>query len=78
MLGWVTTIVCLIGSFLNAKKMIMCFLFWTIGNVLWLYMDIINHNYSRATLDIVQGIITLYGYTEWKKEDYKRAFTRLP
>ena len=67
MLGWITTILCLIGSVLNAKKIILCFYFWTAGNILWLYMDICNGYYSRAALDVVQGVITIWGYIEWAK-----------
>ena len=79
LLSWITTILCLIGSALNAKKIVLCFYFWTAGNVIWLYIDLLNHNYSRATLDIVQGIITLWGLWEWKNEivnDTKRHINK--
>jgi len=53
---------------LNVKKLKCCFWLWLIGNVLWLCIDIYNGLWSRAVLDIVQGILALWGILEWKKE----------
>lgn len=68
-LSALTTIVCLTGSVLNVKKSNLCFIFWEIGNAVWLVIDIINRNYSRALLDIVQGVITFWGIIEWRKKE---------
>jgi nicotinamide riboside transporter PnuC len=66
--GWVVTAICLVGTILNVKKIKFCFILWTIGNFLWLMMDLYNHLYSRSLLDIVQLILAVWGYIVWKKE----------
>ena len=66
MVSWITTALCLIGTVLNVKKNKWCFVLWLIGNILWLIIDIKNGLISRAILDIVQGILALWGIIEWR------------
>lgn len=68
-ISWISTAVCLLGSILNVKKISFCFYLWLIGNILWLYIDICNGLWSRAMLDIVQGILTAWGIIEWRKRN---------
>lgn len=65
-ISWITTAVCLIGTVLNVKKLNACFYLWLLGNILWLCIDIYNGLWSRAILDIVQGILAVWGIIEWK------------
>ena len=67
MISWITTILCLTGTVLNVKKNKLCFVLWLIGNILWLIIDIKNGLISRAILDIVQGVLALWGIIEWRK-----------
>lgn len=67
-IAWTTTTLCLAGTVLNVKKMWMCFVLWTIGNVLWLCLDLSMGLYSRALLDIVQLGFAVWGLIEWRKE----------
>lgn len=69
--GWIVTIICLVGTVLNVKKIRFCFILWTIGNLLWLALDLYNHLYSRALLDIIQLILAVWGYIAWKNEKNK-------
>lgn len=66
MVSWITTALCLIGTVLNVKKNKWCFVLWLMGNILWLIIDIKNELISRAILDIVQGILALWGIIEWR------------
>lgn len=66
-ISWITTAICLTGTVLNVKKINMCFWLWLIGNILWLCIDIYNRLWSRAILDIVQGVLALWGIIEWNK-----------
>lgn len=66
---WPVTIICLIGTFLNCKKLSCCFIFWAVGNILWMIYDIWSGLFSRAFLDFVQLIFALYGAYEWRKLD---------
>lgn len=68
-ISWTTTVLCLIGTVLNVKKLKSCFAIWLVGNILWIIVDIANGMWSRAVLDIVQGGLALWGIIEWKKEN---------
>jgi len=67
--GWIVTTICLIGTVLNVKKIQFCFVLWTIGNFLWLILDLYNKVYSRSLLDIIQLVLAIWGYVAWKKEN---------
>ena len=67
-IAWTTTILCLLGTVLNVKKLWQCFVLWTIGNILWLCLDIFTGLYSRALLDIVQLGFAIWGLIEWRKK----------
>ena len=66
-ISWITTAICLLGTILNVKKLNTCFYLWMIGNILWLCIDIYNGLWSRAILDIVQGVLAVWGIIEWRK-----------
>lgn len=66
MLPIVSTVLCLTGTVLNVKKLIICFHFWVLGNLLWLIYDLSIELYSRALLDIVQLTLAVWGYIEWR------------
>lgn len=68
LLSWIAVIVCLTGSFLNARKIKFCFILWIIGNALWILYDFITGLYSRMFLDIVQLCISAYGMKKWNEE----------
>jgi len=65
---WTTTIICLTGNVFNVKKSVICFYIWTLGNVLWLTYDCYSGLYSRAFLDIVQTVFSVWGIIEWSKK----------
>lgn len=65
-ISWFTTAVCLLGTILNVKKINFCFYLWLLGNILWLCIDIYNGLWSRALLDVVQGILAIWGIIEWR------------
>jgi len=69
--GWIVTLICLVGTILNVKKIQFCFILWTIGNFLWLILDLYNKVYSRSLLDIIQLLLAIWGYIAWKKENNK-------
>lgn len=64
---WILTILSLTGSFLNVKKKIACFYLWSIGEVCWFVLDVSNHTYGRAFLDLTQLAFALWGIREWKE-----------
>ena len=65
---WLLTAACLLGSWLNARKLKSCFLIWIACNAGWLAFDIYNKNFARAALDIAQAAISVYGYVTWNEK----------
>lgn len=68
MITWVLSIISIIGTWLNAKKLWCCFIIWIACNTGWFIWDIINMVYSRAVLDMVQTVFCIYGLYEWRNE----------
>jgi hypothetical protein len=67
-LGWISTILVLIGFFLNAKRQLLwALIIWIIGDVLWVVYDIAIDNYSHCTLSTIVIVINVYGIFHAKK-----------
>jgi len=45
-----------------------CFHLWTLGNIAWLAIDLNNRLYSRASLDLVQLALAVWGMYEWRRK----------
>ena len=63
----ILTALSILGSYLNAKKLSICFVVWSFCNIGWGIIDIISGNYPRAVLDAVQLAISIYGLYKWRK-----------
>lgn len=66
---WILTIIALLGTVTNIKKLKICFIFWTITNIGWLIYDINQKLYSRALLDLVQLVLAIIGWFEWNRKE---------
>jgi nicotinamide riboside transporter PnuC len=69
---WILTVVSLIGTILNVKKIKYCFYIWTVSNTLWLCYDIYTGLYSRAALDLVHLLLAVWGIFAWHKKGSKK------
>ena len=69
---WIVTIMCLVGTVLNVKKIKWCFYIWAVANVLWFAYDIYVKLYSRAVLDFVQLCFAIWGAIEWSRTKDKK------
>ena len=70
-LTWSATVVCLTGTVLNVKMNILCFYLWCLGNILWLTYDCSLGLYNRATLDVVQLSLAIWGIVSWNEKQNK-------
>lgn len=68
---WILAIVSLSGNIFNIKKKYICFYIWALGEVFWLILDIYNHVYGRAFLDLMQLGFALWGIYEWQFRNKK-------
>ena len=67
-IGWLGFVGLIIGYILNAKKSIICFYVWGLGNILMtIYAVLINSNPQVATALVVL-LMNVYGYIEWNKK----------
>ena len=61
-LGWICTVLVLIGYFLNAnKKLIQALIIWLIGDIGWIIYDIHINNFSHLTLCTIIIGINIFG-----------------
>ena len=67
-LGWVATLILLVGYYSNAKKSICSWIIWLHGNALMLIYALAIGSYSVAFLSIVLMVMNIYGYFSWKSE----------
>lgn len=71
-LGWLSTILVLVGFILNAnKKLKFALIIWIIGDVGWIVYDYLINNWSHATLSTVIILINLFGLYKIKNNDLK-------
>ena len=67
LVGWLATMILLVGYYLNAKKALSSWIVWFIGNSTMLIYAIIIESYSVAFLSVVLMGMNVYGYFNWKK-----------
>jgi nicotinamide mononucleotide transporter len=67
LIGWLATLISVIGIVLNAKKIIYCWPIWLLSNVLWITYFVVLKNYPSIVLWIMFSIFNVYGWLEWNK-----------
>ncbi len=68
-LGWLCTIIVLIGFYANAiKKHSLAMVLWILGDIGWIIYDSIIDNWSHATLSTSIILINVYGLIFHKKK----------
>lgn len=55
-----------LGLFLNAKKNILCWPLWILGNITWIWYFIPNE-IPALILNGVFFLVNIYGWIEWSK-----------
>ena len=67
-MGWIATVLSIIGAILNAQKKTSGFYIWIIANILWVIYDLILQNYPQAVLFTVYAGISTYGIVVWLRK----------
>ena len=71
-LGWLSTILVLIGYIFNAKsKYVLAMVAWIIGDIGWITYDLFIDNFSHMVLSLVIISINIYGIINLKKNSLK-------
>ena len=67
-IGWLATVILLIGYWANAHKKLYSWILWMIGNTLMLFYAFVIDSHSVAFLSIVLIGMNIYGYFNWKNQ----------
>jgi uncharacterized membrane protein YozB (DUF420 family) len=75
-LGWISTLLVLVGYILNAKCMrTPAMLAWIVGDIGCITYDIYIDNFSHLALSAIIISINLFGiYETWKKSSQKNKY----
>jgi hypothetical protein len=66
-LGWIATMLLLVGYYLNAKQLRVSWLIWMVGNaIMALYAYLIDST-SVTFLSAVLIGLNVYGYSKWSQ-----------
>ena len=66
-IGWIFTIIALVGTFFNAQMNILGFVFWIVFNIGFLNINILNINYAKIVLFFVNILAFMSGIITWRK-----------
>jgi len=67
---WGLTILSLIGTVMNVKKIHYCFYIWAFTNAIWSIYDYSVKEYQQALLFFIYFILALWGIYEWRARKY--------
>ena len=68
LIGWIATLMLLLGYILNARKKISSWVIWMIGNTLMCMYAILIESNSIAFLSTVLVGLNIYGFISWKRQ----------
>lgn len=71
--SWLLAFIAIIGVILNIQKKPSGFVFYTIANIGWVYVNLKHEIYAQAFLFLVFTGLSLYGWYSWtfNKKDVK-------
>jgi nicotinamide riboside transporter PnuC len=67
-MGWLASLLTLIGLLLNARKVRASWLVWIAGNLLWMMHGIYTHDDAILTLNVVLSLVNYYGFNKWRPD----------
>ena len=69
LIGWIGTVMVILGYYFNAKKIKTCFIIWGLGNVAFLIYAILIDAPPQIAISIFVIVMNVYGFKEWSKVD---------
>ena len=67
LIGWVATMMLLVGYYFNARRKIYSWIIWLFGNNIMFFYALLIQSYSIAFLSAALACLNIYGYVSWKK-----------
>lgn len=63
---WIVAAVSLWATWLNARKVRLCFALWFVTNACWAVVNVSHGIYARACLDAIYTGLAVYGWFAWR------------
>jgi len=70
-IGWIATVIAMVGVVLNARHNIICFYLWIGSNSYYTVVNVLSGSYSQAALFAFNLVLAVYGIHCWKKKEAK-------
>jgi len=70
---WMLVVLTLTGTILNVKKNPLCFVFWILSNLGWIYWDLKLGHIPQAVSFVILTGIAIWGLITWRREKKKSA-----
>jgi nicotinamide riboside transporter PnuC len=67
-LGYIATILSLLGNVFIVRKSKWGFIVWTAGNLVWIYVDISIGLYSQIVMMATYSALNIWGLIEWREK----------
>ena len=67
MIGWIASILCIIGNIAVIKRK-NGFLIWFVGTGILLILSLLRQDWSQVFLFFIYEILNISGYLSWKNE----------
>jgi nicotinamide riboside transporter PnuC len=67
-IGWIATVIAMIGVVLNARHNIICFYLWIGSNSYYTVVNVLSGSYSQAALFAFNLVMAIYGIYCWKRK----------
>lgn len=74
-IGYITTMVALLGVVLNVKKSSACFILWCMSNLTFTIINLTQGRYYEVVLFSVQFVIAVWGIYEWIVKPRAKSLT---
>ena len=65
-LGWVAFGFISLGYYLNSQRNIICFYFWALGNIIFIFYSYQIESYPMLFMSLFTLAMNIYGYIKWK------------
>ncbi len=66
-MNWIACFLTALGLILNAKKKIICWPIWIIGDFLWIIHFLLTKEYAGTVVNIIFIAINICGWYSWNK-----------
>ena len=64
---WIVSLVSLLATWMNVRKMSICFVLWICTNTTWAIVDALAGFWPRFVLDVAYVVLAIEGFLRWSR-----------